>query len=111
MSLAPFLILAFIVGKTTSATDCIADLSPAWLIGTGSGVTQTTLIPTTETLSRIRADESGEGSSKFIATFDFMYGSQSSPTSTGWAPTSGSGYSRKNALNVKDVDAASGYYL
>ena len=107
MSLSTFLILAFIVGKTTSATDCIADLSPPWLIGTGSGVTQTTKIPTTETLTRIRAVEPDESSSKFIAAFDFQYGG--TYKSTGWAPAEETGCELDENPNGKNV--ASGYYL
>ena len=102
MLLSTFLILAFIVGTTTSQSDFLADLSPAWLIGTGSGVIQTTKIPTTSTLTRIVAAESAEPSSKFIAAFDFQYGSY---TSIGWAPASGGGYSLKSSPNVRNVDS------
>ena len=60
MSLSTLLILVSIVGTSTSQTECYADLSPSWAIGTGSGVITKTFIPATETLTRIRADSCSE---------------------------------------------------
>jgi len=69
MYLSKFLRLAFIVSKTTIATDIIADFTPPWLFGTGSGVIQTILVPTTKTLTKISYDVDDESSSDYIASF------------------------------------------
>ncbi len=69
MSLSKLLILASIVVTSTSQTECYANLSPSWAIGTGSGVITKTFIPSTATLTRIRADADILGSK--IGAFDF----------------------------------------